>query len=824
MEESDSASFSDIPGDLQKYVVNYANYTLRRQLNDDDDQIWFAVDNSTGTECLIKQYFAHDFNTYEFDQYLMEVRSLSKLCNPYIFKFIGFTSTAPYCLITEFRNVQTLSQCLSLKKPLLNDVQKNTIAIAVVRALCYLQEKDVVLPWITTETIFMVDELPKLSVFPTIPRNSNRMWRAPEIISGNEPTPKTEAFMFGFILYELITGAIPYQTLSKEETDHAILFDKLRPVLSHDYPSGLVKLIKSCWTQSPTTRPELYSICLSLDSHQAYFSEVDFEEVDARLGSSPIHSANQSPSQSPSGAHTPSRSPNNHYQDFESSSDDFGTTRLLNSKPQKTNLSKTTTSSIRTISTPQKNDPKSKEFLEALKRAPDTLREDQYSSFIRRLVQAFNPNVPEVTVSAALDCLTLLIKRDAGRQAFKELDVSSALPYENQEQENRIFKLLYSAFEKIPDAFDSHFANPMSYLITRSPSKSLMILAQFAKRMNKVEDPWSILDLLVQSNIEKIFFTSDVGSEYITILYFLCANFAVYFTARISVCRKIFIRFLSSSDRTAVEASYKAICALYDNQYRIPVDRVIGDLLDTDFNLAAANLLLRMAEIPINQEIIWACLDLARNHIEGTLLLLRLLNKLETGKILLSRTNWILEPLPTLTDTLRLMLVMMKHKSLRPYISSLEELPEFLMKLASCGNKSNLVCMSSIIKRLNISQDMVSVMEEKGYFKLLHQIISIFNDEVVSTLCIDVIRVFASVGFSDDFLLFSSDLKSFLYKGSRLSRTSFLGLYTLSFHQKCAIHFQQMKINEDVIELFKEAIDEDKVNDFLRNLKTFSRL
>ena len=166
----------------------------------------------------------------------------------------------------------------------------------------------------------------------------------------------------------------------------------------------------------------------------------------------------------------------------------------------------------------------------------------------------------------------------------------------------------------------------------------------------------------------------------------------------------------------------------------------------------------------------------------------------------------------------------MKFKKLRAYLSSLEELPAFLISLVSSNSKPILVCMNSITKRLTLSSDLLKSLDSKKFFSLLYRNIGIFDDDVVSVLSLEVLAQFAQIGFSNDYLLFTDDLKSSLYRGTRLSRTAFSTLYTLSFHSECASEFRQLKINEDIINNFNTVEDEKNVNTFLRNLKSKSNV
>jgi len=91
---------------------------------------------------------------------------------------------------------------------------------------------------------------------------------SPEALLGKELTPRTDVYSFGMILWELLTGQSPYESLEVEnfeELIEEICVKNTREKIPSDCPSTLKKLISSCWKPNPEERPDFLHIISSLD-------------------------------------------------------------------------------------------------------------------------------------------------------------------------------------------------------------------------------------------------------------------------------------------------------------------------------------------------------------------------------------------------------------------------------------------------------------------------------------------------------------------------------------------------------------------------------
>jgi serine/threonine protein kinase len=92
----------------------------------------------------------------------------------------------------------------------------------------------------------------------------NVAWTAPEILSGQEGSPKMAVYSFGIILWELYTRQIPYKNEHPIRVVSQIL-SGYRPPLSSDCPPAYRQLYEQCVVEDPDKRPSWDAIISALN-------------------------------------------------------------------------------------------------------------------------------------------------------------------------------------------------------------------------------------------------------------------------------------------------------------------------------------------------------------------------------------------------------------------------------------------------------------------------------------------------------------------------------------------------------------------------------
>lgn len=93
-------------------------------------------------------------------------------------------------------------------------------------------------------------------------------WSSPEICAGDlnkeSYDSSVDVYSFGMILWELETHSIPFDGVALKELKSILIDQKLRPKIPEDTDQKLSLLIRRCWQDTATKRPDLEKILSSL--------------------------------------------------------------------------------------------------------------------------------------------------------------------------------------------------------------------------------------------------------------------------------------------------------------------------------------------------------------------------------------------------------------------------------------------------------------------------------------------------------------------------------------------------------------------------------
>ncbi|MBM4263806.1 MAG: serine/threonine protein kinase [Deltaproteobacteria bacterium] len=82
-------------------------------------------------------------------------------------------------------------------------------------------------------------------------------YTAPEQASGGEPSEQTDIYRLGIVLYEMLTGQVPFREATQLSTLLAQINDAPRPLrqLRREIPEALESLVMQCLEKKPAKRP-----------------------------------------------------------------------------------------------------------------------------------------------------------------------------------------------------------------------------------------------------------------------------------------------------------------------------------------------------------------------------------------------------------------------------------------------------------------------------------------------------------------------------------------------------------------------------------------
>ncbi|XP_019243225.1 PREDICTED: serine/threonine-protein kinase STY46-like isoform X2 [Nicotiana attenuata] len=223
-------------------------------------------------EVAIKVLKAECLNELVQKDFAQEVYILRKVRHKNVVQFIGACTKPPLlCIMTEFMSGGSLYDFLHKTKGFFKLPSVLKVAIDVSKGMSYLHQNNIIHRDLKTANLLMDEnQLVKVADFGVArvqvqsgvmtAETGTYRWMAPEVIGHRPYDRKADVFSFGIVLWELLTGKLPYEYLTPLQAAVAVVQKGLRPTLpTHTHPM-LVELLERCWQQDPCLRPEFSEI------------------------------------------------------------------------------------------------------------------------------------------------------------------------------------------------------------------------------------------------------------------------------------------------------------------------------------------------------------------------------------------------------------------------------------------------------------------------------------------------------------------------------------------------------------------------------------
>eukprot|EP01127_Copromyxa_protea_P009001 TRINITY_DN2088_c0_g3_i3.p1 TRINITY_DN2088_c0_g3~~TRINITY_DN2088_c0_g3_i3.p1 ORF type:complete len:583 (+),score=151.48 TRINITY_DN2088_c0_g3_i3:716-2464(+) len=229
-----------------------------------------------GLDVAIKAAKLENVNPRTFEVFGREIALMSRLNSPNILLLIGASlEPARLCYLTEYMPNGNLHDYL-VKNPNLPWCTKFYFAVEMAQAIQYLHGS---IPPIlhrdlkSTNVLVDINEHIKVADFGiSKPKELNQTpgfgcttlnWCPPEILSGKEPTEKSDVYSYAVICWELISHEIPYKGKQPIEIIRSIENNKTLEIPKSTNPN-YSQILNSCWQLDPSNRPHIHEVYLSM--------------------------------------------------------------------------------------------------------------------------------------------------------------------------------------------------------------------------------------------------------------------------------------------------------------------------------------------------------------------------------------------------------------------------------------------------------------------------------------------------------------------------------------------------------------------------------
>ncbi|KAE8674781.1 ACT-like protein tyrosine kinase family protein isoform 2 [Hibiscus syriacus] len=229
-----------------------------------------------GQDVAIKVLRTEHQNENLRKEFTQEVNIMRKIRHNNVVQFIGACTSPPsLCIVTEFMSGGSIYDLLHKQKSGFKLPFLLKVAIEVSKGMSYLHQSSIMHRDLKAANLLMdANGVVKVADFgvarvaqPGVmtAETGTYRWMAPEVIEHKPYDHKADVFSFGVVLWELLTGKLPYENLTPLQAAVGVVQKGLRPVIpKHTHPK-FVELLERCWQQDPSLRPEFSEISYILE-------------------------------------------------------------------------------------------------------------------------------------------------------------------------------------------------------------------------------------------------------------------------------------------------------------------------------------------------------------------------------------------------------------------------------------------------------------------------------------------------------------------------------------------------------------------------------
>ncbi|KAJ0964043.1 hypothetical protein J5N97_029165 [Dioscorea zingiberensis] len=209
---------------------------------------------------------------YSQDVAIKVLKPEQKVRHRNVVQFIGACTRPPsLCIVTEFMSGGSIYDFLHKQKGVFKLPALLRVAIDVSKGMNYLHQNNIIHRDLKAANLLMDEnEVVKVADFGVarVKAQSGVMtaetgtyrWMAPEVIEHKPYDHKADVFSFAIVLWELLTGKLPYEFITPLQAAVGVVQKGLRPSIpKHTHPK-LTELLKKCWQQDPSLRPDFSEI------------------------------------------------------------------------------------------------------------------------------------------------------------------------------------------------------------------------------------------------------------------------------------------------------------------------------------------------------------------------------------------------------------------------------------------------------------------------------------------------------------------------------------------------------------------------------------
>jgi serine/threonine protein kinase len=241
----------------------------------------------------------HD-DSAQFHEFLQEVAIMRKVRHRNVVQFIGACTVRPnLCIVFEFMRGGSVYDYVR-KHGLLRISAVMRIAMEVCRGMDYLHRRKIVHRDLKAANLLLDEhgtvKIADFGVARVMDHAGGVMtaetgtyrWMAPEVIEHKPYREKADVFSFGVVLWELLTGQVPYSDMTPLQAAVGVVQKGLRPPIPPNCPPPLADVMRLCWQRDPGVRPSFELLKAKMEElYEVYRVQDERPGAGGSLGGSP---------------------------------------------------------------------------------------------------------------------------------------------------------------------------------------------------------------------------------------------------------------------------------------------------------------------------------------------------------------------------------------------------------------------------------------------------------------------------------------------------------------------------------------------------------
>lgn len=756
-------------------------------------EFWKANDLKTGTTCIIKETQARESNRNEFISYVQEVQALSCCQYNFVQRFVGYTMTYPFSIITQSLPNYSLDNYLRHPNgsPLTPN-QLTIIAAAIAYAMNKIHSNDIVFRNLRLEHIY-IDEnkLPIITDFSQANFTYNTFvkfgFEIKETASMQAEPSMYDIYSYGVLLNNILT-IVPVKQSSDENMIEKALIEEL-PTTKTQTP--LTKLISHCMVNDPKQRPTFSAIFDKFATGKVLFPNADSKSVihginkyilniDDPVPPKVCTDIQQSLAELYTRLDATTPKPKKHRKDFVQSH----SYEVLIEKPK---ISSSTSKIPVMLVDCQPEVPKENSGLTLasvsnyLSQITLTIDPEDFESLYLQIKPIFsNPPEDLRIISRIIKFFVQIAERNPRfYYIFHAFKIYLIIPIKTQESVQYLFQLVCQTIKYDPKLFDTLFYRVVSEIIHQNPHFGVIIYANYVKNIQRSANPYAILDFFVSE--ARTYHKSEEGKQYLQIFYYLHTTYSSYHENRIDQYQKLLNAFTYSQHQDVAISAYCAIVRFIQDGYRSSMNKIMKDLYNPQLCSYVISLLLRSATFPPNPDFLSVLIHCTKYSSKIYYVLFKFVSTSRRHmKLFVQNTRWMLANPENIIPAFQILLYISKENKFIPRLTKVIEFPRLAKQLVQL-ERDDITCMlEELLLKIESNRNQLLLFSKAGFLKAYYTSVRKSNNGQVIDLMISLTKQWARQTYTEEFMIILPLLITLLQKRNALTTKSIVLIVTMS--------------------------------------------